>query len=181
MAGFDSPRRKSWVRTYIAVELRSTWDFTILPGQALPRGYLWADPRRQVYGMGGPHLVYAPLTRCCRDCAATFTWSARAQQHLYETLRLNIETTAMRCQPCARQRRALEAARARYAAALDAVRAAPTASGHARVAALMLEILERGGRVAIARALGHCTRARRLGASTSVDAIEARLRARARP
>ena len=40
---------------------------------------------------------------------------------MYEVLRLHVDATAKRCQGCARKRRALEDARAAYAAALKAV------------------------------------------------------------
>lgn len=154
------------------------YGFTIVGGQALPRGYLWADPSKQKYGLSGPFLAYAPVERRCRDCGEMYTWSARAQQHLYETIRVISEKTARRCQSCARARRALETARAAYAEAARELDHAPTASAYVRVAKLMLELHQRGGRVSLERAIGYCTRARKLGGGAAVDAVEEKLRAR---
>ena len=171
-----------WTRAAsLDIVRRTNGGYTIIPGQSLPRGYLWADPTKQFFGMGGPYLAYAPIERRCHACKSMYTWSASAQQHLYETLRVFVDKTATLCQPCARERRALEDARARYSASLAALDTDPTGDAHARVARDMLEILELGGRVSIDEAIGHCTRAKRRGAASAVLAVEAELRARRKP
>jgi hypothetical protein len=88
-----------------------------------------------------------------------------------------VEKTATRCQACARKRRAIEDARTAYAKAAEAI-PAETSAPYVRVAKAMLEVLEAGGKLSIERAIGYCTRARKLGAGTSVDVIDAKLRAR---
>jgi hypothetical protein len=106
-----------------------------------------------------------------------FTWPAEAQKHLYETLGVYVSKTAVRCQACARKRRAIETARVAYAEAAAAL-PAETAMPYVRVAKAMLDVLEAGGTLSLDRAIGYCTRARKLGAKSSVDDVEAKLRAR---
>lgn len=154
---------------------RDKYTFKIVGGQSLPKEFLWAQPSKQTFGMSGPFVVFGPIHRRCRDCKVMFEWPAKAQQHLYETLGVSVEKTAIRCQACARTRRAIEEARAAYAKVAAEV-PADTAAPYVRVAKAMLDVLEAGGKVSIDRAIGYCTRARKLGAA--VDAIEAKLRAR---
>jgi hypothetical protein len=153
------------------------YSFKIVGGQTLPTGFLWAHRDKQTYGMSGPFAAYAPIHRRCRDCKAMFEWTAKAQQHLYETIGVTTEATATRCQACARRRRAIEDARAAYAKAVAEI-PADTAAPYVRVAKAMLDVLEAGGTLSIDRAIGYCTRARKLGAGTSADAVEAKLRDR---
>lgn len=184
---FDSPRG-GWNRdglpvvpwttvTRLDIIKRDKYSFTIVSGQKLPKGFLWGQRDKQNYGLSGPYVAYAPLTRRCRDCKAMYTWSAEAQKHLYETLGVFVDKTATRCQACARKRRAIESARAAYAKAVAEL-PAETAAPYVRVAKAMLDVLEAGGTLSIDRAIGYCTRARKLGAKSSVDGVEAKLRAR---
>lgn len=165
------------VATRLDVIKRDKYTFTVIGGQSLPKGFLWAQPSKQSFGMSGPLAVFAPIHRRCRDCKAMFEWPAQAQQHLYETLGVNVEKTATRCQTCARKRRAIEDARAAYAKAAAEI-PADTAAPYVRVARAMLDVLDAGGTLSIERAIGYCTRARKLGAGTSVNAVETKLRAR---
>lgn len=165
------------IATRLDVIKRDKYAFTIVGGQKLPKGFLWAQPEKQTFGLSGPFRAYAPIHRRCRDCKAMYEWSAKAQQHLYETLGVNVEKTATRCQACARKRRAIEDARAAYAKAVAEL-PADTPAPYVRVAKAMLDVLEAGGTLSLERAIGYCTRARKLGAATSVDAIERKLRAR---
>jgi hypothetical protein len=119
--------------------------------------------------------VYGPLEKVCGECKAPFVFGARAQQHMYEVLRLHVDATAKRCQGCARKRRALEDARAAYAAALKAAEGATTAKPHLDVAKATLDLVMAGGRAGIDRAIGACRRARRLGAGKSAARLEAKL------
>jgi hypothetical protein len=152
--------------------------YRITTGQKLPKSFLWGDPTNQIYGWGGPSLVYGPMELRCTTCRDRFVWSARAQKHLFETIAAHGDTIATQCRPCAQRRRALEDARASYAAALTACKEAPTGPAHAKVAASMLALLEAGGRVSLDKAIGHCTRARKLGVTRGVAATERDLRAR---
>jgi hypothetical protein len=165
------------VATRLDVIKRDKYTFKIVGGQSLPKGFLWAQPDKQTFGMSGPFRVYAPIHRRCRDCKAMFEWTAEAQRHLYETVGVRVEKTATRCQACARKRRAIEDARAAYATAAAEI-PAETAAPYVRVAKAMLDVLEAGGTLSVDRAIGYCTRARKLGAGASVNAIETKLRAR---
>lgn len=146
-----------------------------LPAQKLPKGFLWGDPERQAYGMGGPEMLYGPLEKVCRDCKTSFVFGARAQQHLCETLGLFIDITAVRCRACARARRAIEAKRVAYAAAIHAADGATTPKPHLALARATLELVRAGGRASLDRAIASCRRARRLGAAEPADQLEAAL------
>lgn len=183
----DEGRPRYWAHYYTAssggrlvgpVRLATSGShYVIAFGETPPKGFLWGDPSKQKYGIGGGFIVYGPIERRCRDCKALFIWPAAAQKHLFETIGATVDTIANRCHPCARARRALESARAAYAEALRELDAT-SAAAHLRVAKAVLAVLEAGGRASIDRAIGHCTRARRLGAASSVDAVERSLRAR---
>lgn len=97
------------------------WPLRLPPGQKLPPGFEAADPDRQkVYGMGGPRLVYAPITRRCASCGKDFGFSTAEQRHWYEELGFTIDSVATRCPPCRRSIRHHRLAAQRWAAALHA-------------------------------------------------------------
>jgi hypothetical protein len=148
----------------------------VIPGQRLPRGFLWADPARQSYGLGGAQVFYGPLERTCRDCGDMFLLPAAAQRHLYETLGLFVDKLAVRCQPCARRRRALEAKRAAYAAAVAAAAGATTAQPHLDFARAAIALVAAGGRASLDRAIASARHAQRLGAGASAERVERKLR-----
>ncbi len=133
----------------------------------LPRGYLWANPDRQRYGLGGPYLLYGPIGKTCRDCKEPFVFTAGAQRGLYEDARADLSATQVRCPACVHRRRELEAARVDYAAALRELERDPSGANHASVAQAVLRMLDAGGRAPRERAIGHCRTARRLGVDTS--------------
>lgn len=148
----------------------------LLPGQRLPRGFLWADPARQHYGLGGAQPFYGPLERTCRDCGNAFVLPATAQRHLYETLGLFVDTRAVRCQPCARRRRAIEAKREIYAGAVAAAAGAITAQPHLDLARAAIALVIAGGHASLDRAIGSARRAQRLGAGVPAERAERKLR-----
>lgn len=129
--------------------------------------------------------MYAAFELRCSDCKTTFVWRAREQQRFYETIGVYGTVTIHRCPMCAAKQRArkdaLEAARVRYTAAVKALEADATGEAYAAVAKHMLAILDLGGQLSIEKAIGHCTRARKLGASNQVSATEAQLRAKVKP
>jgi hypothetical protein len=147
----------------------------VVAGQSLPKGYLWGAVEKQVFGMGGGHAVYGPLENRCSDCGAAFVLSARAQQHMYEVLRLHVDTQGKRCLTCGRKRRALEEARVAYAAAVTAAEGATTAKPFLDLARTTLEVVLAGGKARIERGIASCRRARKLGAGEIADRTEARL------
>jgi Probable zinc-ribbon domain len=148
------------------------------PGQRPPPGFLWGDPTRQRFGLGGPELVFGPLEKVCRDCGAPFVFTAGEQKHLLEVLRLSTDATSVRCRRCRRAKLALERARAAYANALRAAERTPSATTHLDVALAVLAVLAAGGRAPLDKALAHCRRARRLGAAASADRVEQAIAAR---
>lgn len=150
----------------------------VVPGQKLPKGYLWGETDKQVFGMGGGQQIFGPLELTCRDCGAAFVLPARVQQHLYEVARAYIDTMARRCQPCARKVNKLEAARKAYAAVLAKADGALTWQPHLAVARATIELLKAGGKVNLDRAIGIVRKARKLGAGELADRLEAQLIAR---
>ena len=148
------------------------------PGQRPPPGFLWGDPERQRFGLGGPVLVFGPLDKVCRDCGDPFVLTAREQKHLAENLRLPIDATSVRCLSCRRAKVALERARAAYAEALRAAERTPSAATHLDAARAALAVIAAGGRAPLDKALAHCRRARRLGATIAADRVEQAIAAR---
>jgi hypothetical protein len=142
------------------------------PGTRPPNRFLWGDPERQVFGLGGPVLVFGPLDKVCRDCREPFVWTAREQKHLAETLRLFIDATTVRCGPCRRARLTLERARKVYAEALRAAETAPDAASCLAAARAAVDVVDAGGRASLERAVALCRRARRLGARSAADRLE---------
>lgn len=162
-------------RCYVIIE--GQWA-RVAPGQKLPKGFLWGDTDKQVFGLGGGHQIFGPLELRCRDCGAPFVLPARAQQQLYEVARAYIDTIAKRCRTCARKVKKLEAARAAYAAALAEADGAPTWKPHLAVGRTTLELLKAGGKARLDRAIGSVRKARKLGAGELADRLEAQLIAR---
>jgi len=148
--------------------------FMPVPGQRLPRGFLWGDPAKQNFVALGAHIVFGPLERVCRDCGEPFVLSARAQQQLFEVARAYVDVLPQRCHPCGRARSTLERLRATYAEALRVVEAQSTAANHLAVARAVLALVTAGGTASLDKAIGHCRRARRLG-EASAEHVELQL------
>jgi hypothetical protein len=136
--------------------------------EPLPKGFLRGDASKQLFGMGGPEEVFGPLEKVCRDCRATFVFTAAEQKHWYETLGFFIDVTAVRCGGCRRARHTVERARRRYAKALQAAVETPTRASHLEVAQSGLEMIVARGRSPSKKVLenlvAHARRAQRLGA-----------------
>jgi len=171
-------RDGDWREVAAVVVVAEGWLWVPAPGQRLPAGFLWGDPARQRFGMGGPELVFGPLEKVCHDCKEPFVHTAREQKHLAEALQLFIDVTTIRCRSCRRAKVARERARAAYAAALRTAELAPSAAAHLAVARAILDVVDAGGRAPLDKALGHCRRARKLGATTSAERVEQQIRAR---
>lgn len=137
----------------------------------LPAGFVWGDPSRQVFGLGGPAHVFGPLEKRCRDCKVDFVFTAEEQRHWYETLGFFLDATAVRCSSCRTKRRRLEQARRGWELALRAVD--PTAKSHVAVVEAGFTLLERGGQVNREKLMMHVARAEKLGAN--VRALRERL------
>lgn len=143
-------------------------------GQTLPKGFLWGNPSRQSFGMGGPELVFGPLSKVCRECKTPFVFPAHAQKHLLEEVGLFIDVTAVRCMPCARKRGAIESAKRAHATALAFLVPEANATAYLTAARAALALLEAGGRTSVDRAIGHARKARKLGAKAA-EKIEEKL------
>lgn len=147
----------------------------------LPGGALLATPSAQVYGYGGPRLLYLDQRRQCRDCRAAFTFSAAEQKHWYEVRKLWNEVEAHRCAPCRREFREERAGQARLMAAHRALKAAETPEAQLELAAATLAHARHVGRGALERALAAARKAARvprlrLEAEDLVQGLSARLR-----
>lgn len=172
----EAPAGNSWRQiASVQVVVGPYRMLTPLPGQRLPRGFLWGDPSKQNFGLSGPEMVFGPLPRVCRDCGESFVLGARAQQQLYEVARAFIDVRPKRCQPCGRRRNAIERARNVYADTLRVVAANETAVTHLAVARAVLELVRAGGKASLDKAIGHCRRARRLGAARVAERLESSL------
>jgi hypothetical protein len=162
--------------TPIEVERNADGSLCPLPGQRLPKGFLWGDASRQRYGMGGPELILGPLENDCRDCRRHFVFAAEEQKHWYETLRFMTDSTAVRCPGCRRTRRRIENARRAWAAALRAAETESSADHHLAAARAALALRKAGGGVRLDKALSHCNKAARLGAGAAAEELRDALR-----
>jgi hypothetical protein len=142
--------------------------------QALPEGFLWAEPSCQRFGMGGPRMAYGPLQKVCRTCGASFVFTAEEQKRWYEGYRLHTDVTAVHCARCRELRRAQRA----YAQALEAARLEPqSAQRQLGVPLAALEVLRAGGRMALDKAFTHCRHAARLAERDEAQRLRDELRA----
>ncbi len=167
--GIISSEWREVARVEMIVENGQRW---VEPSQRPPKGFLWGDPKRQVYGLNGAALVFGPIEKTCRDCRAPFVLTAHEQKHMAETLRLPTMITSVRCRACRRAKLELERARKAYADALGVAARTPTAATHLEVARTALAVISAGGRAPLDKAVAHCRRARSLGAAASADRIE---------
>lgn len=157
------------------VQVEQQKDGSFSTSGKLPAGFLWGDPSRQVFGLGGPALVFGPLEKRCRACGVDFVFTAEEQRHWYETLGFFLDATAVRCSSCRVKRRRLEQARRAWELALKGVDS--TATSHVAVVEAGLGLLEHGGQVKREKLLMHVSRAAKLGAD--VSALRQRLNVRA--
>ena len=130
-------------------------------GDPPPRGMLRADPSRQVFGLGGPHLLYADQQRRCRECGQRFVWSAAAQRRLFEQKRVWNDVVKRRCAACAKARDVQRATQQRLMEAHRAVAEQPDAANHLELARATLDAAEHVGRSALERAIGGARQAAR--------------------
>ncbi|MGQ0839786.1 zinc-ribbon domain containing protein [Actinokineospora sp.] len=143
-----------------------------VPGQALPDGFLWADPTKQYYGMGGPHRFYGPREKVCRRCEAPFVFSADEQQHLYETLGLHIDKETVHCPGC----RAVKRTRKAYSEQVRRLDETPSPDAYLEAARLAAVLLAAGDRIDVDKAIGYSRRAKKSGRHVrEATGIEARL------
>ena len=160
----DEPLNRRWYRHRGGSD--DAWRQILEP---LPETFLRGDASQQTFGMGGPIEVFGPLERTCRDCDETFLFTAAEQKHWYETLRFNIDATAVRCLPC---RKVIQHQRA-YTEAVERARADPSARTHLDVARAALAWRKLGGKAPREKAVMHCRKAKQLGSSSSDSVMKA--------
>jgi hypothetical protein len=149
----------------------------------LPPNALRADPKKQVYGMGGPHYVYLDQQRKCRNCGAGFVFAATEQQDWYENRRMWNEVEAHRCAPCRRIWKAERVAQKRLMAAHTALQTDAGPQNQLELARATLEAADEVGRESLERAVGAARKAARQPglaeeAESVLEAIQAVLEAR---
>jgi hypothetical protein len=93
----------------------------------LPKGAVLADISKQVYCWAHdvPQPYYLDIERICLQCQATFVFGAQEQKFWYETLRFHLNSTAVRCTACRRQKRSGHMLREQIAAALKGLETHP--------------------------------------------------------
>ena len=74
---------------------------------------LRADTAKQNYTVM-PRLFYFPSLRTCRHCGRFFIFSAREQRYWYEVLKFYVDSTAVECANCRKQKREAQADLERY-------------------------------------------------------------------
>lgn len=94
----------TWLRWVKAIPTKTVarWacDICLASNKALP-----GRPWLQTYGMDYPYYAYADRPYTCEDCGQPFIFSAKEQQHWYETLKFIIDAYPKQCLACRRKRR----------------------------------------------------------------------------
>jgi hypothetical protein len=65
---------------------------------------LRADKAKQNYSVM-PRLFYFPRLKTCRRCGGVFVFSAKEQKYWYEDLKFYVDSTAVECVTCRKQKR----------------------------------------------------------------------------
>ena len=94
-----------------------TWGYDPAFKPVLPPGAVAGDISRQVYCCGPPRFAYIDVRRVCVQCGGDFVFGATEQKYWYEVLQFRLDSRAVRCVACRRQRRSNKAVAARYQAA----------------------------------------------------------------
>jgi hypothetical protein len=90
------------------------WTFSPNFTPPLPKGAIRGDITRQIYCCATPHYLYVDANRVCVQCGEPFVFSAKEQKYWYETLQFRLDSNAIRCAACRRQRRTRRAVALRY-------------------------------------------------------------------
>jgi len=85
----------------------------LLLGFRIPGTAIVADPARQS-GTSFPRTHYYDIERKCRDCRRMFIFFAEEQRYWYEELHFPTDAEAVRCEPCRKSSRSLDALKARH-------------------------------------------------------------------
>lgn len=78
-----------------------------------------AKPWVQTFCDFMPYFAYFDRAMICKDCGERFVFSAREQQHWYETLHFWVQSQPTRCATCRRRRRQEKQAQAELQTELD--------------------------------------------------------------
>ena len=92
-------------------------DLTYKP--KLPKGAVAGDPTRQNFCplCHVPYYYYVDKERMCVQCGKSFIFSAKEQKYWYESLKFYLDSVAIRCLSCRKQRRSEKALAAQISAA----------------------------------------------------------------
>lgn len=123
-----------------------------------PHGSIVARPELQRHGYDAPIALYEDKPKLCIRCLRPFTFTAREQQHFYETLRFPIYSIPDECAPCRLLLRRARRAQDRLTTLLTEPR--PETAEEMMEAALLLALL---GRTQRARELHNRARNRLAG------------------
>ena len=129
----------------------------------LPPGAILGDLSKQRCGMGGAHPAYLDYAYTCRRCGAQDVFTARAQQHWYETLGGYADSHAIHCRTCRDPPRHKRRVHRLLADALAAYDAAPCPKNALAIAEITLDAGDAVGERARQRGLGHAREALRAG------------------
>jgi hypothetical protein len=119
-----------------------TYDPMFLPD--LPPGAVRGDITGQIFCCDAPRYAYVDLPRECVQCGTEFVFAATEQKYWYEVLQFRLDSTAIRCQPCRRQRRSDRAVSARFQSAAP-FRDGADAGELIEFASALCEMIDRAG------------------------------------
>lgn len=134
------------------------FDPTYLP--ALPEGAIRGDITRQIYCCDKPRYAYVDEHRSCVQCDTEFVFAATEQKYWYETLQFRLDSVAIRCGPCRRQRRSHRAVVGNYQAVVP-LRQSSEAGDLIEFASALCEMIERVGPGKPAEVVAAARKARR--------------------
>lgn len=85
----------------------------------LPKNAVAGDPTRQNFCplCHTPYYYFLDKERSCVQCGGSFVFSAKEQKYWYESLKFYLDSVAIRCASCRRQRRSEKALAAQISAA----------------------------------------------------------------
>ncbi|MEK7425947.1 MAG: zinc-ribbon domain containing protein [Actinomycetota bacterium] len=135
-----------------------TYDPKFLP--RLPEGAIRGDITRQIYCCGKPRYAYVDEHRQCLQCDAEFVFAAAEQKYWYETLQFRLDSAAIRCLSCRRQRRSHRAVVGNYQATVP-LRQSSDAGDLIEFASVLCEMIERVGTGKPAEVVAAARKARR--------------------
>jgi hypothetical protein len=149
--------------------------------ETVPDGAVIGDISRQDCGAyGEPAYWYVDLDRRCVQCREGFVFSASEQKRWREVLGFHESSVAIRCRSCRKQRRSVASLREGMAVALRATEERPqSAEAWLDLARATDGLRSATGAGSLDRGLKAARKAKKLGAGSLADLLEARLQVHA--